>query len=402
MGMKFSRQGSSKSKKIGGPNRCDKMFNFVTSSFFLRNLVSKSRRRMLVAGYDLDMSYITNHLLAMSYPGEHVRAMYRNPLWQVKHVLDVRHPGRYKVYNLCIEENYDPAHFHGRVEVYPFDDNHVPPLSMIKLFCESIYSWLSNDPENIVVIHCMAGKGRTGLMVCAYLVYSGMTVDEALQLYAHRRTTNNEGVSIPSQRRYVRYWSQVLSFHKDKLRGPPTVNLPETVTRELRRIRLYDTININSVFFVVMEMQDVPNQLYRPSIEVAKGCCREVKQGYHRNPSPRYYLSYVDDGNDTDQTEHVSPRVVMQMDTERSAFYQKKCIDYYFESPLKVSGDVRVIFYEKLIGSRLFYVCFNTAFIKGSLMQFSVRDLDKVGNKGKFICGQSFCLELFFGPANAV
>ncbi|KAH0464598.1 hypothetical protein IEQ34_007384 [Dendrobium chrysotoxum] len=401
MGMKFSRQGSSKSKKIGGLNGCDKIIQNVTASFFLRNLVSKSRRRMLVAGYDLDMSYITNHLLAMSYPGERVRAMYRNPLWQVKHVLEVRHPGRYKVYNLCIEENYDPAHFHGRVEVYPFDDNHVPPLSVIKLFCESIYTWLSNDPENIVVVHCMAGKGRTGLMVCAYLVYSGMTVDEALQLYAHRRTTNNEGVSIPSQKRYVRYWSQVLSFHKDKLRGPPTVNLPETITRELRRIRLYDTISINSVFFVVMEMQEVANQLYRPSIEVAKGCCREVKQGYHRNASPRYYLSYVDGGNDIDQTEHVSPRVVMQMDTERSAFYQKKCLDYYFESPLQVSGDVRVVFYEKLIGSRLFYVCFNTAFIKGSLMQFSVRDLDKVGNKGKFICGQSFCLELFFGPANA-
>lgn len=41
-----------------------------------------------------------------------------------------------------------------------------------------------------------AGKGRTGLMVCAYLVYSGMSAEEALQLYAQRRTTNNEGVSL--------------------------------------------------------------------------------------------------------------------------------------------------------------------------------------------------------------
>lgn len=31
-------------------------------------------------------------------------------------------------------------------------------------------------------------------MVCAYLVYSGMSVDEALHLYADRRTTNNNGV----------------------------------------------------------------------------------------------------------------------------------------------------------------------------------------------------------------
>lgn len=49
-----------------------------------------------------------------------------------------------------------------------------------------------------------AGKGRTGLMVCAYLAYCGMSADEALQLYADRRTTNNEGVS------YIRYNSNNL------------------------------------------------------------------------------------------------------------------------------------------------------------------------------------------------
>ncbi|KAI8000761.1 Phosphatidylinositol 3,4,5-trisphosphate 3-phosphatase and protein-tyrosine-phosphatase PTEN1 [Camellia lanceoleosa] len=37
-------------------------------------------------------------------------------------------------------------------------------------------------------------QGRTGLMVSAYLVYSGMSAEEALQVYAHKRTTNNEGV----------------------------------------------------------------------------------------------------------------------------------------------------------------------------------------------------------------
>lgn len=35
----------------------------------------------------------------------------------------------------------------------------------------------------------------------------------------------------------------------------------------------------------------------------------------------------------------------------------------------QVSGDVRVIFYQKMIGSRFFYVCFNTAFIRNSMLQ---------------------------------
>ncbi|XLT72185.1 hypothetical protein HN873_028611, partial [Arachis hypogaea] len=157
---------------------------------------------MLIAGYDLDMTYIPGRILAMSFPAERMQAVYQNPLRQVKSGFDITHHEHYKIYNLCIEESYDPANFHGRVEAYPFDDNNVPPLEMIKDFCESVHSWLSSDPKDIAVIHCLAGKGRTGLMVCSYLTYSGMPANEAFQLNAERRTTNNEGVS------YVRYQYQ--------------------------------------------------------------------------------------------------------------------------------------------------------------------------------------------------
>ena len=30
-----------------------------------------------------------------------------------------------------------------------------------------------------------------------------------------------------------------------------------------------------------------------------------------------------------------------------------------------------------------------------------MRDLDKVGKKGRSICGPAFCVELLFGPSNA-
>ncbi|KAG5524320.1 hypothetical protein RHGRI_031105 [Rhododendron griersonianum] len=179
-------------------NESNISIDFVLKGIREANQLIEQRRRMLGGGYDLDMSYIIDRLLAMSFPAERMRAVYRNPLWQVKSVLDMRHQGHYKVYNLCIEEAYDPSHFHGRVERFPMDDNHVPPLKMIKNFCESVYSWLSSDPKNIAVVHCMVGKGRTGMMVCAYLVYSGMSVKEALQVYAQKRTTNNEGVSHTS------------------------------------------------------------------------------------------------------------------------------------------------------------------------------------------------------------
>lgn len=397
MGLKITKQGPPKIDTIALHHH---MINYLTKNF-IRNLVSKQRRRMLIAGYDLDMSYITDRILAMSFPAERMRAMYRNPLWQVKAVLDMRHHEHYKIYNLCIEECYDPAHFYGRVEVYPFDDNHVPPLDMIKAFCESVDSWLSSDPKNIAVIHCMAGKGRTGLMVCSYLVYFGMSADEALQLYADRRTTNNEGVSIPSQCRYVRYWESLLFVPRGAGNGSPIVNLPQPCSRELRRIRLYDTVNIDTIFFVVSELQEVPNEVYRPAVELCRSCCRQVKKGYQRNNSPRYYLSCIEDDEDQKQSEPEEPHIVVQMDTESPAIYQKTCLDHYFDQPIRVTGDVRVIFYEKMIGGRLFYCCFNTAFIRNSLLQLTIKDLDKVGKKGRSISGPDFCLELLFGPANS-
>ncbi|KAF5480238.1 hypothetical protein F2P56_001002 [Juglans regia] len=397
MGLKLSKQGPRRAEELSLHNH---LINCLSKSLYVRNLVSKQRRRMLVAGYDLDMSYITDQVLAMSFPAERMRAVYRNPLWQVQSVLDMRHQGHYKIYNLCIEESYDPSHFHGRVDAYPFDDNHVPPLQMVKTFCESVHSWLSSDPENIAVIHCMAGKGRTGLMVCAYLVYIGMSADEALQLYADRRTTNNEGVSIPSQRRYVGYWENIVSFPRGIDNEPSGVNLPKPCSRELRRIRLHDMVNIDRIFFVVSELQEKPDQMYHPSVEVTRNCCRPIKKGYQRTNSPRYYISFAN-GDKEDKPQSEEEHVVVQMDTESSIIYQKTCLDHYFDKPLQVTGDVRIIFYQKMFGGRLFYCCFNTAFIRNSLIQLTVRELDKVGKKGRSICGPNFCLELLFGPANA-
>ncbi|KAG5615033.1 hypothetical protein H5410_014857 [Solanum commersonii] len=397
MGVRLSKQGF---KRPDTPSISDLhlgLINYLSRSFCIRNLVSKQRRRMLVGGYDLDMTYISDRILAMSFPAEHVRAVFRNPLWQVKSVLDMRHAGHYKVYNLCIEQAYDASHFHGRVERYPIDDNHVPSLDMIKDFCEDVDSWLSSDSKNIVVIHCMAGKGRTGLMVCSYLVYTGISAEDALRVYAEKRTINNEGVSIPSQRRYVKYWENALSYTKGV---PPTVKLPQSCKRELRRIRLYDTINIESIFFVLSELQRVPGEKYRPTVEVSKSSCRRIKSGIQRTYSPQYVYSFVEENEDEMKQEKKEPRLVVQMDTESSMLYQKTCLDHFYDIPVEICGDVRIIFYEKLIGGRLFYACFNTAFIRNDLVQFSILELDKVGKKGRSITGSSFCLELVFGPAN--
>jgi phosphatidylinositol-3,4,5-trisphosphate 3-phosphatase/dual-specificity protein phosphatase PTEN len=107
MGLKSSRPGPGKAEDLCFQRQ---LVNYLSKNCYLRNLVSKQRRRMLVDGYDLDMSYITDRLLAMSFPAEHMRAMYRNPLWQVKSVLDMRHQVYYKVHIFNPESSTISAH----------------------------------------------------------------------------------------------------------------------------------------------------------------------------------------------------------------------------------------------------------------------------------------------------
>ncbi|KAF9156422.1 hypothetical protein BG015_005391 [Linnemannia schmuckeri] len=178
----------------------------------LRHAVSKQKRRYIdkEAGLDLDLTYITNSLIAMGYPSKSLEAFYRNPMSDVEKFLDSRHEAAYKVYNLCSERSYSDQRFHGRVAQFPFPDHSPPPFQLIHPFCEDVSDWLHTTSGNVVAIHCKAGKGRTGVMICSFLVHCGATAEEAIQLYGQKRTLDGCGVTIPSQLRYIRYYEQFL------------------------------------------------------------------------------------------------------------------------------------------------------------------------------------------------
>jgi len=186
----------------------------------LRDLVSKQKKRFKDNRFDLDLAYITDRIVAMGFPSEGIEGMYRNPMAQVQGFLDYYHKGHFRVYNLCLERDYDPAKFNGCVVKFPFADHNCPQFDLIFDFCADLTKWLDLDQRNVGIIHCKAGKGRTGLMICAFLCYrykkKGVEADSAMNFYAERRTLDGKGVTIRSQRRFVSYFHEALQkgYHK--------------------------------------------------------------------------------------------------------------------------------------------------------------------------------------------
>jgi hypothetical protein len=138
----------------------------------IRGLVSKKKRRFTEDGFDLDLTYITPNVIAMGFPSSGREGLYRNPLPEVQRFFETRHPGRYRIYNLCSERAYDGGDFLGRVARFPFDDHNPCQLEVIPRFCADAESWLSAHPENVIAIHCKAVRGQTWCLVLARLASS--------------------------------------------------------------------------------------------------------------------------------------------------------------------------------------------------------------------------------------
>ncbi|ODV68030.1 phosphatases II [Hyphopichia burtonii NRRL Y-1933] len=169
----------------------------------------------------LDLAYITPELIVSSGPvNSYYKLFYRYPIHDFVKFLHFRHGERWCVWDFRGEgAGYSDSDLSGHVRHHPFPDHQAPTIQIIKKSVQEIDEWLKAHEGNIAVLHCKAGKGRSGTIACAYLIYNShlnnddtTTVENIIGLFTKKRMrpSAGQGISIISQTRYLNYWYRYL------------------------------------------------------------------------------------------------------------------------------------------------------------------------------------------------
>ncbi|XP_051283466.1 tensin isoform X6 [Dicentrarchus labrax] len=177
---------------------------------------SQSVVQAMEESYEVDLVYITERIISVCFPAGAEERSYTTNLKEVATMLRSKHGEHYLVLNLS-EWRSDLSKLNHKVLEFGWPDHHAPALDKICSMCKAIDTWLNGDPRNVVVLHNKGNRGRTGVVVAAYMHYSNISAsaDQALDRFAMRRFYEDKALPVgqPSQKRYVQYFNGLLSGH---------------------------------------------------------------------------------------------------------------------------------------------------------------------------------------------
>jgi len=198
---------------------------YYASQTCMRHITGRDKARFIdpALDIDLDLVYVTPRLIGMSVPASNFTALYRNPLHQVVHFFETFHHRRYLIVNACPEVPYpEDAFSTGSVTHVDVRDHMPPTLSQVVDFLVLAQRWLSQHHRNVLAVHCRGGKGRTGTLCAAWLLYDREVecATTAAKVFANTRTdvhawtgklaSKVQGVETPSQVRFIEYVDRML------------------------------------------------------------------------------------------------------------------------------------------------------------------------------------------------
>lgn len=170
-------------------------------------------------GFDLDLTYIIDNLMAMSDPASAGPEMYfRDSIKEVSRFFNTRHTNRYLI--ICCTDEQTPKRVFpdlllNRIVEFPVERFGVPTIAQIWSFCALVDAFLAKDNKHVVAVQSYNGVGRAGLLLASYLVHARLFPDgsSAMAFFEQRRTEHAsggrcQGVDNCSQGRFVRYFTK--------------------------------------------------------------------------------------------------------------------------------------------------------------------------------------------------
>uniref|UniRef100_A0A8C0GV14 Tensin 1 n=1 Tax=Chelonoidis abingdonii TaxID=106734 RepID=A0A8C0GV14_CHEAB len=149
---------------------------------------------------ELDLVYITERIIAVSYPSSAEEQNFRSNLKEVAQMLKSKHGDNYLVRDTIPERRTRPC-------------AKDPAAGWRTLGCLWMPPGMPNPPLCSGLLQ--GNRGRMGVVVAAYMHYSNISAsaDQALDRFAMKRFYEDKVLPVgqPSQKRYVHYFSGLLS-----------------------------------------------------------------------------------------------------------------------------------------------------------------------------------------------
>lgn len=110
----------------------------------IRTIGGGPKNRFKQDGYNLDLTYITPRIIAMSFPSVGFQSVYRNDLDEIVDFLHKKHGQNYMIVNVS-NRKYEYEKFHGEVKDYFWPNHQTPQLKTLFLICSDVAEFLSSN-----------------------------------------------------------------------------------------------------------------------------------------------------------------------------------------------------------------------------------------------------------------
>ena len=107
----------------------------------------------------------------MAYPAEGLEKLYRNSIDAVAEMLNKKHGKNYQIIN--VSGRQINSEILSNIETLYWEDHKTPEFHILFKICSIMLAHLLASVDRVCVVHCNHGKGRTGTLICCFLLYSG-------------------------------------------------------------------------------------------------------------------------------------------------------------------------------------------------------------------------------------